>query len=70
MPPESSTENLGQGQCPYDPRELSGAPIGMLHCPECGCMVVAGMHHPQCFIGDCDYGTVLDDPQTGEAPDG
>jgi hypothetical protein len=32
--------------CPYDPRELAGAPIGMFHCPECGEMVLAGCPHP------------------------
>jgi len=31
--------------CPEDPRRLRGAPIGMYHCPACGCMVVAGMAH-------------------------
>lgn len=33
-------------KCPYDPRELAGAPIGQYHCPECGEMVLAGMEHP------------------------
>lgn len=32
--------------CSYDPRALLGQPIGMLHCPECGVMVVAGLPHP------------------------
>lgn len=32
--------------CPYDPTELTGLPIGMLHCPICGEMIVAGMPHP------------------------
>jgi hypothetical protein len=33
-------------KCPYDPQELAGTPMGMLHCPECGEMIVAGMPHP------------------------
>lgn len=31
--------------CPEDPRRLAGAPIGMYHCPWCGCMVLAGLEH-------------------------
>ena len=31
--------------CPEDPRKLSGAPLGMYHCPDCLCMVVAGLPH-------------------------
>lgn len=34
------------GACPYDPTALAGQPIGMLHCPYCGLMVVGGMAHP------------------------
>lgn len=33
-------------QCKYDPRELTGQPIGMFHCPSCGDMVLAGLPHP------------------------
>ena len=33
--------------CTHDPVKLSGQPIGMYHCPECGLMVVAGMPHPK-----------------------
>ena len=40
-------------ECPYDPRELLGQPIGMLHCGWCGCMVVAGIEHGPCLPGDC-----------------
>jgi len=32
--------------CPHDPRELLGQPIGMYHCPLCGMMVIAGFPHP------------------------
>ena len=35
-------------RCTYDPRPLLGQPIGMLHCPECGCMVLAGLEHGPC----------------------
>lgn len=31
--------------CPEDPERLAGAPIGMYHCPWCGCMQVAGWEH-------------------------
>lgn len=39
--------------CPYDPRPLLGQPIGMLHCPACGCMVVAGLEHGMCLPNLC-----------------
>ncbi len=32
--------------CAEKPEELIGQPLGMYHCPDCGAMVVAGMHHP------------------------
>lgn len=44
---ETITEQTEPSPCPYDPRELLGQPIGMLHCPLCGEMVVAGLAHPQ-----------------------
>lgn len=47
--------------CPYEPRELVGQPIGMLHCPECGCMVIAGLEHPACDIDFCQYGAAIDE---------
>jgi len=34
-------------RCPYDPKPLLGLPMGMLHCPLCGEMIVAGMEHPE-----------------------
>lgn len=37
-------------ECTYDPTELAGQPIGMLHCPECGIMLLAGIGHLPC---DC-----------------
>lgn len=47
--------------CPFDPRTLAGTPMGMLHCPNCGCMVVAGITHTLhdwgCAYG---YGGILD----------
>jgi NTP pyrophosphatase (non-canonical NTP hydrolase) len=44
-----------QQECPEDPRRLEGQPIGMYHCPSCGCMVIAGMDHGPhddgCWLG-------------------
>lgn len=40
--------------CPYDPREMLGLPIGMFHCPECGEMVLAGLEHPDYSLLDDD----------------
>lgn len=31
--------------CDYDPTELLHKPIGMFHCPQCLCMVLAGEPH-------------------------
>lgn len=39
--------------CTWDPRPLLGHPIGMLHCPDCGCLVVAGTEHPLCDPDMC-----------------
>ena len=42
-------------KCPYDPTVLKGVPIGMLHCPECGEMILAGVPHPDySLLGDPD----------------
>lgn len=38
---------IDAGKCPYEPEHLKGQPIGMLHCPVCGEMVLAGMKHLQ-----------------------
>ena len=32
-------------KCPEDPEALCGQPIGMYHCPVCGCMQVACIPH-------------------------
>jgi hypothetical protein len=32
--------------CEFDPTKLKYTPIGMLHCPLCGEMVLAGYPHP------------------------
>lgn len=40
--------------CDYDPKTLKGKPIGMLHCPKCGCMILAGTDHPKCDPDLCD----------------
>jgi hypothetical protein len=40
--------------CPEDPVKLKGAPIGMYHCPWCGCMQLAGLphiHEEECGLG-------------------
>jgi hypothetical protein len=41
--------------CPEDPARLRGLPLGMYHCPHCGCMVIAGMeghpHDVHCWLG-------------------
>lgn len=37
-------------KCPHDPREYAGKPIGMYHCPLCGCMCLAGLEHPKEFV--------------------
>lgn len=45
-------------KCSEDPMALCGQPIGMYHCPECGCMQVACNPHccdPEaCLLEDCD----------------
>lgn len=45
-------------KCPEDPVALLGQPIGMYHCPYCGCMQVAGVEHlcdsDECLLEDCD----------------
>lgn len=56
---EISNEDLSAvvmvGKCPYPSQYLIGVPLGMYHCPICGLMVVAGMHHgPYKWIGK-DY---------------
>lgn len=32
-------------ECTHDPQIMLGKPIGMYHCPVCGCMVLAGIPH-------------------------
>lgn len=32
--------------CAEEPERLSGYPVGMYHCPDCGAMVLAGCEHP------------------------
>lgn len=45
-------------KCPEDPIKLAGKPIGMYHCPDCGCMQVGGLHHvcdpENCLLEGCD----------------
>lgn len=35
-------------RCTFDPAPLVGVPLGMFHCPSCGCMVLAGFEHGPC----------------------
>jgi hypothetical protein len=49
-----------EGGCPYDPIPLAGLPMGMFHCPTCGCMIIAGWEHGECDIDECEYGVVID----------
>lgn len=41
--------------CPEHSEDLVGAPMGMYHCPACGCMTVAGLPHFPHTVG-CDLG--------------
>ena len=45
-------------KCPEDPLKLLGQPIGMYHCPYCGCMQIAGLSHMcdsnDCLLDDCE----------------
>jgi hypothetical protein len=41
---------MKQIQCPHNPEELKGQPIGMYHCPICGDMVLAGVKHHKKLI--------------------
>lgn len=55
------------GACPEQPEAMHGRPIGMYHCPSCGCMVVAGMRrHPH--DDDCWLGLNDEDIWAGEGP--
>lgn len=31
---------------PWEPQQLTNAPLGQYHCPYCGATVVAGIRHP------------------------
>lgn len=48
------TENI-LFSCLENPERLAGAPIGMYHCPWCGCMQLAGTPHTpheiHCVLG-------------------
>lgn len=61
--------------CDFDPtvygREI---PIGHFHCPQCGCMVMAGFRHPKCDPQECGLASAdgpvdLGDPGTGRMVD-
>jgi hypothetical protein len=34
-------------KCNHDPKTMTGMPIGMYHCPDCGIMVLACEDHPE-----------------------
>ncbi len=54
--------------CPYDPEPLKGKPMGMFHCPTCGCMIIAGWPHVTCDVDDgCGYGVEIDYSGVGDA---
>lgn len=42
-------------ECPESPERLAGMPLGMYHCPHCGCMQLAGIEHLphelSCWLG-------------------
>jgi hypothetical protein len=45
-------------ECQFDPMIYKDAPIGMLHCPWCGEIILAGVPHPKYnqFWDDLDAG--------------
>ena len=45
MSMETLDELVAKDECPYEPEHLIGVAMGMFHCPVCGEMVVAGLHH-------------------------
>jgi hypothetical protein len=61
MPDEGGAGMTDQEQrvkCPEDPRLLLGAPLGQYHCPDCGCMQIAGCDHfcdsDACLLENCE----------------
>lgn len=44
-------------KCTFDPTTLIDVPLGMLHCPECGEPIVAGVPHPD--YSQIDYSDVM-----------
>ena len=42
-----TTDDLFEANCFEKPEELVDVPIGMYHCPDCGCMLIAGLAHPK-----------------------
>jgi len=51
----ASLRDSGYEPCPENPMRFLYAPLGMYHCPACGCMVMAGMPHTPhdygCWLG-------------------
>jgi len=59
-----------EGECFEHPEMLTGAPIGMYHCPECMFMVIAGVPHPtKAQIEDFENGISEDDDANFEGED-
>lgn len=54
-------------RCTFDPSPLIGVPLGMFHCPSCGCMVVAGIEHGACENG-CEMQDDADRALWDQAP--
>ncbi len=55
-------ENGERCPWPWDPQQLTGAPMGMFHCAFCGAMVLAGVEHTDY----ADYADVFDGELEGE----
>lgn len=49
---QGPVNELGE-ECPWpwDPQQRVNEPMGMYHCPYCGCMVMAGLPHTD-YTGD------------------
>lgn len=37
---------------PWEPQQLTNAPMGQYHCPYCGAMVIAGVPHTDWTVDD------------------
>jgi hypothetical protein len=56
--------NGGCEGCPEDPKALTGAPIGMYHCPYCSMMLMAGQDkHMTCQEMDNELARIPDNEE-------